>query len=131
MVCYGSGPISEFEFVRSLSNREVDECAGPLVSLSFGAALLGVLEESLCSRDEYDLVWDNAVVTRTGDRLVFELCAAHWMEVGYRAGLRGRKALRSDMSTLASALLDNTCRAADWDVKEVANLFTWRRVSLT
>lgn len=131
MGCTGSGAMTEFEFVRSLNWREADECTGPLVSLAFSAPVLGVLEETLLSEHEYELVWDGAAITQTGDRLAFELCATHWLDVSYRAGLTGRRLRRSDISGLASALLENTCRAADWDPKEIANLFTWRRVSLT
>lgn len=132
MTCTGTGVMSEFDFVRSFnSRREAADCAGPLVSLAFGPTILGVLEETFNSEAEYDLVWDGAIVTRTGDRLAFELCAGHWLDVGYRAGARGRRQMRTDMAGLASALIDNTCRASDWDPKEIANLFMWRRVSLT
>lgn len=131
VACVGTGSISEFDFVRSLYRREIEECAGPLVSLSFGATVLAVLEETFYSEHEYDLVWAGAVITHSGERLGFELCAAHWLDVSYRAGVRGRRLRRADMSGLASALLNGTCRASDWDLKEIANLFTWQRVTLT
>lgn len=132
MGCVGTEAISEFEFVQSLARRDSsDQCVGPLVTLTLGGYVLGTLEDSLYTEGEYQALWDGFTDDQPSGKPAFELCTAHWMDLAYRTGMRGRRLLRNEWVGLATSMLDNTCRAAVWDPKEISNLFMWRGVSLT
>jgi len=130
MGCEGTGPLTEFEYIASLRNREPDQCRGPRLGLAFSAWGLQTLEDSLCSEDAEELLWSGFEPV-AGDRVVFILCAAHWMDLSYRSGVNGRTLGRPDWFSAGSNLLVHILAAAKWDPKEITNMVTWQRVQLT
>lgn len=131
MVCAGTARMTEFEFIQSMADRGRDECRGPLVELSLSAVRLDILETSFQSQIAVGLLWQGLVPHTDGAWLTFQLCAAHWMDLASLTSVRARQYLRGDWLAEASVLLNDVCRAASWDPKEISNLLTWQRVQLT
>ncbi len=122
---------TEFEFIRALSEREPGQCLGPLVTVSLSGFRLVALEEALLAPLAVDLLWAGYRPPDTSCGLAFRLCAAHWFDLSYTAGINARQHLREDWFDTADDLLRRTLACAGWDAKEIANMVNWRRLSLT
>ncbi len=129
MGCVGTEKVTEFEFINSVRGRSSGECRGPLLALSFTGLTLETLEESFVSYPAYALLWSG--FTPSDGLITFSLCAAHWMDLSYLAGINGRRHDRADWFNVASLLLRQLLDAAGWDAKEISNMVTWQRVQLT
>lgn len=131
MECIGTDrPVSEYEFVRSVGDRDHGaQCRGPLVTLSFAGYSFDLLEESLHEHPVRTWLW--AGFDPTQEQMTYTMCAVHWMDVSYVAGVHAYRHRRSDWLHEASALLDRVCYASKWDTKEMSNLLTWQRMQLT
>ena len=133
MACTVTAPArTEFEFVRALHDqaREPGTCFGPVLQLSFSALRLSVLEEAFDSDQAHDLLWEG-FHPEVVDAMAFSLCASHWLDLSCHVWLRARVLGRFDWHSAADRLLHDTCEAAGWDTKEIANMFVWQQARLT
>jgi len=128
--CTGTGTQTELEFVHALRTRAAGRCCGPAVILPLVAYRIEVLESAFTSR-AHELLWDGLVPVEDDDRLLFRLCAAHWMDLSYLVAMRGRDQHRGDWLGESVTLLKQICQGAGWDLKEVGNMMQWQRVALT
>jgi hypothetical protein len=125
--CTGTGAITEFDFIKSTRDRSPEECRGPLVALSLTGHRLDTLEQSFHSQRAHELLWNAYDPDPLTDRVTFKLCAAHWMDLSYLAGMRARLIGRREWMSEASALLKEVCQGARFDPKEIANMIAWQR----
>jgi hypothetical protein len=123
--------MTELDFVLALRHRRAGTCCGPLVRLPMSAGRIQRLEHSFQSRRAVDTLWDGLAPSGTRNRLLFDLCVAHWMDLSYLTGIQGRRLKRRDWVGEGSTLLDQACRGARWDAREMANMMKWQRVLLT
>jgi len=133
MACLSTGDCNELEFVQALLHRSPDgECTGPDVTLRLWIGQVTLLERIFDSQVASDVLW-SGFVKRNDDTLClyFNLCAAHWFDLGAFAWARGYQKASSEWVLLAEDLLQDLCREVAWDAKEIANLFAWRRTRLT
>lgn len=129
MACVGSGPCSEFDFVRAMPRRRtIEQCCGPLLALIISSARLETIEESITDTESHDRLMAG-FDPHCPAGLLFELCAAHWMDVSFVAGCEAGRHNRRDWFWAATALLRQICSTADWDPKEISNLIAWQRQS--
>lgn len=127
MLCTGGEPVSELDFVRQAVVRPQRGCAGPLAKLALTGLHLDILEEALGSQWAWAYLLHSYI--DEGDRLVFGLCALHWLGlsrmVWRNAGLMGR----ADWKPMSQAILHAACAGCGMDPKEVSNLLVWRSLS--
>jgi hypothetical protein len=139
--CTGTDRVTEYEFIWSLDDR-VDswDCCGPMLSLAISPYRLALIidaihshEEAFHSSNAYQVLWAGhaSAVQAWGsvspDRVIFALCAAHWMDLSFLTGLYGRLYERRDWMAEGTGLLKEICITAGWDVKEIANMIAWRK----
>ncbi len=123
--------MTELDFIHAMRGRRPGDCCGPVVRLPLAAYRVELLEDSFQSRKANEVLWDGLRPSTTDDRLLFDLCVAHWMDLSYLSGMQGRRLHRRDWIGEATTLLNQICRGARWDVREVANMMKWQRVLLT
>lgn len=129
--CTATDVHGELEFVQALHDRmETGACRGPMLMLRMPADRVCSIERILCSEIASNVFWSGFLTDGPGG-VEFELCAAHWFDLSCLLWARGWERRRSDWLRRAEELLQDLCREAGWDPKEIANLFTWRRVRLT
>lgn len=128
MACEPTPARGELEFVQALLARErLGECRGPLLPLVLTRMTVFQLETMSASQMVTDLLWDGH--QQFGN--LFQLCAAHWVDIATLAGFRARSSGRLDWQSEAERLLRAVCTAASWDAKEISNMFSWQRQFLT
>lgn len=132
MPCNSSTAMTEFEFVRVFQQPDKDarHCRGPVLAVHLSPERVFVLERVFDGSSASDLLWFG-FRRDAGGCLVFELCAAHWFYLAsyiYAVAVAG---YRLDWAHLAEGLIHDLCVSASWDVKEIANMFAWRRARLT
>ncbi len=131
MGCTDASALTELEFVHELRGLALDACAGPLVTLPLVAYRLEIVEASLTHEWQHHKLWDAFLVRTDDDRMLFQLCVAHWMALAYivrYAAVRVNDAHRFNESV---TLERQVCQAVGWDVKEIHNMIAWQRVRLT
>lgn len=129
MMCSGSEKVSELDFVRLLTERLPGGCAGPIVKLGFTGHVLDLFEAGLCSEDAWDFLL--ASYLDEGERLIFGVCAVHWLDLSHMLWRNSMLHGRVDWLSFSASLLDAACRGAELDPKEISNMLVWRGVSLT
>lgn len=130
MACLPTETRGELEFVQALHDREAGRCRGPLLRLGFWPYRIFVLEHILDSQEASDILWDGF----REDGCVgvhFELCGAHWLDLATLCAVRSRQYRRKDWVGEAEILMREICQSAQWDVREMANMFAWQRQRLT
>lgn len=130
MGCTGIDACTEYEFVKSMDDRQSGQCRGSLAVLAFNPDRLDLLIESLCSTRAVEVLWDGATMSYS-DRVTFTLCVAHWMDLSFLAGLRAHQFGRDDWFGEANDLLKDLCATQGWDIKELSNMVRWRKVQFT
>lgn len=130
MPCEQCSDMNELEFFDQMRDRDDRCCLGPLIKLSLWSWQVYQLERIIQGARHSDLLWSGFVT----DRYVgihFELCAAHWFDLIWFAGVMAHRHRRRDWAVQSGSLLCDLCYAAGWDQKEVANLITRMGVRLT
>lgn len=123
---------TEFDFVASCRDRTPWQCRGPLVTLDFAGYQLMLLEASFRGHPApAEILWAGFDPDRSPDRVAFTLCAAHWMDLSWYAGLNAHAGDRRDWMAQASSVLERLFAEVGWDHKEIANMLMWRRAQLT
>lgn len=119
---------SELDFVLAMGERDArkGECAGPVVPLRFWPYRVFVLEHVLDSKAASDLLWDG-FRDDPYKGVAFELCAAHWLELAAVVEVRAAQYGRDDWAFMGRTLALDLCESAEWDPKEIVNLFAWQR----
>lgn len=97
--------------------------------MTFSMERIALLDDSLNSESGRALLRAGSLPSPPGSVRV-RLCAVHWFDLSFLAGVAGNLEGRDDWRELASALLRLTCTAAEWDWKEISNLLRWQRVPL-
>lgn len=129
MACEPTPERGELDFVQALLSRQnFSECRGPLLVLILKRFSLFQLELMCSSTMVSDRLWGGY---QPGVRDVYQLCAAHWVDIATVAGYNARSSGRADWQSEALGLLRAVCEAASWDVKEISNMFAWQRQFLT
>lgn len=129
VACTGIDTQTEFEFMRSTDGRTFAQCRGPLVKLGFASHRLVTLQASLGGEQACDVLWDGFIAASL-DRVMFSLCAAHWIDISCVSGLTGALSGRRDWIVEGVVLYRQVCRVLGWDAKELLNLAHWK-VQLT
>ncbi len=132
-ICQESGRISEHRYVElacATKRRLAADCAGGLITHSFSAWRLDLIEDSFVAYDDphpYDFLW-NCYTDADARRIYFTMCAFHWMEIA--SAITVGVHLKGEKSWLfeAERITRDTMRAAGWDQKEIINMFHWRRL---
>lgn len=132
MACLATPALSELDFAHELFRRDstLSQCAGELITMTFWAYRVFMLEQILDSSTASDLLWDGF----TGDgaeSVQFELCCAHWFDLAVLAEMRAAQYRRRDWAQTAERLFLSLCKLARWDAKELLNMVTWSRERLT
>lgn len=96
--------------------------------ITFAQSQFVLLEESLRYTQLQGLLWVGLV---SRDRMVFQFCSAHWLDLARLCGLRAVQHQRSDWFAVGGALLRVMCHASSWDPKEIANLLRWQTFAST
>src|ERR1044072_4945472 len=131
MACVLTADRSELEFVRGLTRRAgPGDCLGPLVRLLLCPERVFLLERIFDSQAASDTLW-SGYRQDTGQTLEFVLCAAHWLDLACFVWARGFQHRRRDVAQDAKDLLQAVCFGAQWDAKEIVNMFAWQRARLT
>ncbi len=123
---------TEYEFIASMRHRAPGQCRGPALSLPLSAYRLELLEEAAVGAPALvERLWDGFQPWAECRQLSFTMCAGHWFDLSYTAGVNARRTGRRDWFDAAGALLSQAMDIAGWDPKEIANMVNWQRVSLT
>lgn len=130
MACVTSGPLTELDFVKALLRRRRSHgaCAGPRVNLVLEPGWVFILEQVFESRIASDVLW-SGFIHDTAAGPLFGLCAAHWLDLACLGWARALQQHRYDWLQAAEHLLQDLCLSADWDAKEIVNMFAWQRPS--
>jgi hypothetical protein len=130
MACEQSEKMNELAFFAGIRERPLGECVGPLATLSLWSWQVGQLERIFQDGPHSDLLWSGFVT----DRYIgihYELCAGHWFDLVWFAGLMAYRHGRRDWAVQSGSLLRDLCYVCGWDQKEVANLITGMGARLT
>lgn len=130
MACLPTPTHGELEFVHELVTRDLGQCRGPLLRITFRPYRVSLLELIMNSTAASDVLWDG-FQGESYHGLHFERCAAHWMDLAALCGLRAAQYRRVDWSTTADRFMENVCTTAGWDTKEIVNLIAWQGEKLT
>lgn len=130
MSCEQSASVNELEFFAQIRRRPTGHCLGQLITLSLWSWQVYQLERIFQDGPHSELLWSGFV----DDRYVgiqYQLCAAHWFDLLWFAGLMAYRDNRRDWAVQAGSLLSDLCYVAGWDRKEVSNLITGMGARLT
>lgn len=130
MACVSTGPLTELEFVKALNLRNHGSCAGPVVRLTLQPWRVFLFERVFDSPIASDVLW-SGFEGDTAHGPEFGLCAAHWIDLACLAWARALERYRVDWVRAAEQLLQDLCISAQWDPKEIVNMFAWQRARLT
>jgi hypothetical protein len=130
--CEHDPGIDVLAFFREVSNGRspAGSCLGPEITMSLWSWQVGQLERIFQGAPHSDLLWSGYVNVKSVG-LEFQLCAAHWFDLVWYAGLAAFRDNRRDWAAQSGMLLTDLCLAAGWDHKEVANLITNMGARLT
>jgi hypothetical protein len=131
MACKPTNSLSELQFVQALLRRSCHgECQGPALHLVLDPQRVFRLDRIMQSNVASDVLWSGFIADSAAGP-EFALCAAHWFDLACLAWARAIQFNKLNWSAEAEDLLQDLCFVAQWDAKEIVNMFAWQRARLT
>lgn len=121
------GHMTEYDFVQATTASAWPPCVGPSVTHSWTSFRLDIVEQALFHADVFggDL-WD-CFDGETRGLFRFTICTAHSLLVSGLLGLHGTARRDHEWVTVGVWIMRHTIDTARWDLKEMQNLYAWRR----